>query len=51
MAFLRVGLALQSIEEMAELEAFGEVIDMTSLDHRGGLAAFAEKRAAVFVGC
>jgi 2-(1,2-epoxy-1,2-dihydrophenyl)acetyl-CoA isomerase len=42
--------ALHSIEEMAELEAFGQAIAMTSEDHREGIAAFAEKRAAEFKG-
>jgi len=42
--------ALHSIEEQAELEAFGQAIAMTSADHREGIASFAEKRHAVFTG-
>jgi 2-(1,2-epoxy-1,2-dihydrophenyl)acetyl-CoA isomerase len=41
---------IHSIEEMAELEAFGQAIAMTSEDHREGIAAFAEKRPAEFKG-
>jgi 2-(1,2-epoxy-1,2-dihydrophenyl)acetyl-CoA isomerase len=42
--------ALHTIEEQAELEAFGQAIAMTSEDHREGIAAFAEKRSAQFQG-
>jgi 2-(1,2-epoxy-1,2-dihydrophenyl)acetyl-CoA isomerase len=42
--------SLHSIEEMAELEAYGQAIAMTSEDHREGIAAFAEKRRAEFTG-
>ena len=42
--------ALHSIEEQAELEAFGQAIAMTSADHREGIGAFAEKRPAKFSG-
>lgn len=41
---------LHTIEEQAELEAFGQAIAMTSEDHREGIGAFAEKRPAVFKG-
>jgi 2-(1,2-epoxy-1,2-dihydrophenyl)acetyl-CoA isomerase len=41
---------LHTIEEQAELEAFGQAIAMTSEDHREGIGAFAEKRAAEFKG-
>jgi enoyl-CoA hydratase/carnithine racemase len=42
--------ALHTIEEQAELEAFGQAIAMTSEDHREGIGAFAEKRTAEFKG-
>lgn len=42
--------ALHTIEEQAELEAFGQAIAMTSEDHREGIGAFAEKRPALFTG-
>lgn len=42
--------ALHSLEEVAELEAYGQAIAMSSEDHREGIAAFAEKRAANFEG-
>ena len=42
--------SLHTIEEQAELEAFGQAIAMTSADHREGIAAFAEKRTAEFQG-
>ena len=42
--------ALHSIEEMAEIEAFGQAIAMTSEDHREGIAAFAAKRKPEFKG-
>jgi 2-(1,2-epoxy-1,2-dihydrophenyl)acetyl-CoA isomerase len=42
--------ALHSIEEVAELEAINQAVAMASDDHREGLAAFAEKRPAQFVG-
>lgn len=41
---------LHTIEEQAELEAFGQAIAMTSEDHREGIGAFAEKRTARFTG-
>jgi enoyl-CoA hydratase/carnithine racemase len=41
---------LHTIEEQAELEAFGQAIAMTSEDHREGIGAFAEKRRAEFKG-
>lgn len=41
---------LHSLEEMAELESYGQAIAMSSEDHREGIAAFAEKRAASFGG-
>jgi 2-(1,2-epoxy-1,2-dihydrophenyl)acetyl-CoA isomerase len=41
---------LASIEEIAELEAYGQAQAMASEDHREGRAAFAEKRAARFTG-
>jgi 2-(1,2-epoxy-1,2-dihydrophenyl)acetyl-CoA isomerase len=41
---------LSSIEEIAELEAYGQAQAMASDDHREGRAAFAEKRAARFTG-
>jgi 2-(1,2-epoxy-1,2-dihydrophenyl)acetyl-CoA isomerase len=41
---------LSSIEEIAELEAYGQAQAMASEDHREGRAAFAEKRAARFTG-
>ena len=41
---------LASIEEIAELEAYGQAAAMASEDHREGRAAFAEKRAARFTG-
>lgn len=42
--------SIHSIEEIAELEAFGQAIAMTSEDHREGIAAFAEKRKPEFRG-
>lgn len=42
--------SMHSIEEIAELEAFGQAVAMTSEDHREGIAAFAEKRPAKFTG-
>jgi 2-(1,2-epoxy-1,2-dihydrophenyl)acetyl-CoA isomerase len=42
--------SLHTIEEQAELEAFGQAIAMTSADHSEGIAAFAEKRTAEFRG-
>ena len=41
---------LASIEEIAELEAYGQAQAMASDDHREGRAAFAEKRTARFTG-
>ena len=40
----------QSLEQMSELEAFSQSVCRSSSDHREGLAAFAEKRPAVFLG-
>lgn len=42
--------AIHSIEEIAELEAFGQAVAMTSEDHREGITAFAEKRLPEFRG-
>jgi 2-(1,2-epoxy-1,2-dihydrophenyl)acetyl-CoA isomerase len=42
--------SLHTIEEMAELEAFGQALAMTSDDHREGIAAFAERREPRFGG-
>lgn len=42
--------SLHTIEEIAELEAFGQAVAMSSEDHREGIAAFAEKRPAKFEG-
>lgn len=39
-----------SLEEMSEAEAFSQSVCRSSRDHREGLAAFAEKRDAVFTG-
>ncbi|MCW3020547.1 MAG: enoyl-CoA hydratase [Solirubrobacterales bacterium] len=41
---------LMSIEEMAELEAYGQAVAMSSEDHREGIAAFRERRTAHFRG-
>jgi 2-(1,2-epoxy-1,2-dihydrophenyl)acetyl-CoA isomerase len=41
---------LASIEEIADLEAYGQAQAMASDDHREGRAAFAEKRKARFTG-
>ena len=41
---------LSSIEEIADLEAYGQAQAMASDDHREGRLAFAEKRAARFTG-
>ena len=41
---------LASIEEIAELEAYGQAQAMASDDHREGRAAFAEKRPPRFTG-
>jgi 2-(1,2-epoxy-1,2-dihydrophenyl)acetyl-CoA isomerase len=42
--------AMHSIEEMAELEAYGQAIAMSSDDHREGIAAFSERRKPEFKG-
>jgi len=42
--------SIHSIEEIAELEAFGQAVAMTSEDHREGITAFAEKRKPNFTG-
>jgi 2-(1,2-epoxy-1,2-dihydrophenyl)acetyl-CoA isomerase len=42
--------SMHTIEEMAELEAYGQAIAMCSEDHREGIAAFAEKRPSKFAG-
>jgi len=43
--------SMHTIEEMAELEAFGQAVAMSSEDHREGIAAFAERRKPQFRGC
>ncbi|MCW3027854.1 MAG: enoyl-CoA hydratase [Solirubrobacterales bacterium] len=43
--------SMHTIEEMAELEAFGQAVAMSSEDHREGIAAFAERRKPLFRGC
>jgi 2-(1,2-epoxy-1,2-dihydrophenyl)acetyl-CoA isomerase len=42
--------SMHTIEEMAELEASGQAVAMSSEDHREGIAAFAERRKPVFRG-
>ena len=39
-----------TIEQVSELEAYSQSVCRSSQDHREGLAAFAEKRDAVFTG-
>ena len=39
-----------SVKEMSEAEAFSQSVCRSSQDHREGLAAFSEKRDAVFTG-
>jgi len=41
---------LSSLEDMAQLEAYAQALAMSSEDHREGIAAFREKRAAKFTG-
>jgi 2-(1,2-epoxy-1,2-dihydrophenyl)acetyl-CoA isomerase len=42
--------SMHTIEEMAELEAYGQAVAMSSEDHREGIAAFAERRKPQFRG-
>lgn len=42
--------SMHTIEEMAELEAYGQAIAMSSEDHREGISAFAERRRPDFKG-
>lgn len=42
--------SMHTIEEMSELEAFGQAVAMSSDDHREGIAAFAERRKPEFKG-
>jgi 2-(1,2-epoxy-1,2-dihydrophenyl)acetyl-CoA isomerase len=39
-----------SVQEMAAMEASSQAIAMSTTDHREGIAAFGERRPAVFVG-
>ena len=40
-----------TFEQMSEVEAYSQSVCRSSRDHREGLAAFTEKRDAVFTGC
>lgn len=39
-----------TLEDVAQLEAYGQALTMTTQDHREGIAAFGEKRPATFEG-
>jgi 2-(1,2-epoxy-1,2-dihydrophenyl)acetyl-CoA isomerase len=42
--------SMLSIDDMAELEAYGQSVAVATVDHREGVAAFHEKRQAEFSG-